>query len=64
MLFRSGWFNLITGLTVLPASLLFGWLYERFSPELAFTAGGFCALAAALWLSRLRWHGQSPVQRA
>ncbi|NDG75252.1 MAG: MFS transporter [Synechococcaceae bacterium WB8_1B_136] len=48
-----GWFNLITGLMVLPASVLFGWLYEQFSPQLAFTGGGCCALAAALWLARL-----------
>ena len=50
-----GWFNLITGLAVLPSSLVFGWLYERFSPELAFTTGGLCALVAAAWLSRLSW---------
>lgn len=48
-----GWFNLITGLMVLPASAVFGWLYEAFSPQLAFSAGGCCALAAALWLARL-----------
>ncbi len=48
-----GWFNLITGLMVLPASALFGWLYEGSSPQIAFTAGGLCALAAALWLARL-----------
>ena len=59
-----GWFNLITGLTVLPASMVFGWLYERFSPELAFTAGGICALSAALWLLQLRWNDQGSDQRA
>jgi len=48
-----GWFHLITGLTVLPASALFGWLYEAFSPQIAFTAGGICALAAAFWLACL-----------
>jgi MFS family permease len=48
-----GWFNLTTGLMVLPASMIFGWLYERFGSELAFTTGGICALAAALWLARL-----------
>ena len=48
-----GWFNLITGLMVLPASAVFGWLYEAFSPQVAFSGGGICALAAALWLSRL-----------
>lgn len=48
-----GWFNLTTGLMVLPASALFGWLYEAFSPQVAFSGGGICALVAALWLSRL-----------
>ena len=41
------------GLMVLPASAVFGWLYEAFSPQVAFSGGGICALAAALWLSRL-----------
>lgn len=48
-----GWFNLITGLMVLPASALFGWLYEAFNPQIAFNGGGLCALAAALWLALL-----------
>jgi MFS family permease len=48
-----GWFNLIIGLMVLPASALFGWLYEAFSPLIAFTGGAICALVAALWLARL-----------
>lgn len=48
-----GWFNLITGLTVLPASAAFGWLYEGISPQVAFSAGGVCALAASVWLARL-----------
>jgi len=46
-----GWFNLTTGLMVLPASLGFGWLYESFSSQAAFSAGAACALAAAAWLS-------------
>ena len=29
-----GWFNLITGLMLLPASLIFGWLYEAFGPHM------------------------------
>jgi len=46
-----GWFNLTAGLMVLPASLGFGWLYESFSSQAAFSAGAACALAAAAWLS-------------
>ncbi len=48
-----GWFSLITGLLVLPASPLLGWLDEGFSPQIAFTGGAICARAAALWLARL-----------
>ncbi|KEF41300.1 MAG: MFS transporter [Cyanobium sp. CACIAM 14] len=48
-----GWFHLVTGLTVLPASLLFGWLYEGFSPQLAFRVGAVLALLAALGLAAL-----------
>jgi MFS family permease len=47
-----GWFNLTTGLMVLPASLGFGWLYESFGSRTAFTAGATCALGAAIWLSQ------------
>ncbi len=48
-----GWFNLLTGLMVLPASLLFGWLYQGFGPPVAFNFGAACALLAALWLTQL-----------
>jgi MFS family permease len=47
-----GWFNLTTGLMVLPASLGFGWLYESVGSRTAFTAGATCALGAAIWLSQ------------
>lgn len=43
-----GWFNLITGLMLLPASLIFGWLYESFSPSYAFLFSGSCAGLAVL----------------
>lgn len=42
-----GWFNLTAGLFLLPASILFGSLYETFSPLLAFAFSGSCALLAA-----------------
>lgn len=45
-----GWFNLTAGLLLLPASLLFGWLWQSFSPELAFTFSASCAVLAALLL--------------
>lgn len=47
-----GWFHLITGLTLLPASVLFGWLWERFEPLAAFGWASGCATGAAvlLWL--------------
>jgi MFS family permease len=46
-----GWFNLISGLMLLPASLIFGWLYESFSPQYAFLFSGLCAVLAFLLLA-------------
>ncbi len=45
-----GWFNLTAGLLLLPASLLFGWLWQSFNPELAFAFSASCAVLAALLL--------------
>ena len=45
-----GWFNLTAGLMLLPDSILFGWLYERFSSLSAFTFSGGCSVIAALLL--------------
>ena len=33
-----GWFNLTAGLVLLPASVVFGWLYQTASPLAAFHA--------------------------
>jgi len=46
-----GWFNLTTGIFLLPASVIFGWLYQSFSPLTAFAFSGGCAVTAAglLW---------------
>ncbi len=50
-----GWFNLIAGIMLLPASVLFGWLYQNVSPLMAFSFSGGCAvLAAALLLVWVR----------
>jgi MFS family permease len=51
-----GWFNLITGLMLFPASFIFGWVYESIAPLYAFLFSGGCALIAfvlmALWVDR------------
>jgi MFS-type transporter involved in bile tolerance (Atg22 family) len=46
-----GWYNLAVGLVALPASLLFGLVWQRAGATAAFTTGGTLALAAAVWLS-------------
>lgn len=43
-----GIYNAFTGLALLPASLIFGYLSQRFSSEAAFSYGAILALAAAL----------------
>ena len=43
-----GWYHLAVGIAALPASLLFGVLWDRGGPALAFTTGAGFALAAAL----------------
>jgi len=48
-----GLFYFITGLAALPASLLFGWLFQVFGVAVAFSVGGALALTACLivWIS-------------
>jgi len=45
-----GWFNLTAGIMLLPASLLFGWLWQTINSETAFGFSAGCALLAALLL--------------
>lgn len=45
-----GWFNLTAGIMLLPASILFGWLWQAVSPFAAFGFSASCALLAALLL--------------
>lgn len=47
-----GWYNLVVGLLLLPASVVFGWLWSTFAPLAAFAFGSACALAAARLLAR------------
>lgn len=53
-----GWFNLTTGIFLLPASVIFGWLYQSASPLTAFAFSGGCAMTAALLL--WGWVGAGP----
>lgn len=45
-----GWFNLTAGIMLLPASVVFGWVYQSVSPFAAFGVSATCALTAALLL--------------
>lgn len=45
-----GWFNLTSGVMLLPASLVFGALWQASSPLVAFAFSAGCALAASLLL--------------
>lgn len=46
-----GWFNLINGLMLLPASIIFGWIYESAGPLYAFLFSGSCATLAFLLMA-------------
>ena len=43
-----GWFNLASGLMLLPASIVFGYLYEKEGPTSAFLFSGICSTLAAI----------------
>lgn len=45
-----GWFNMIAGVMLLPASLVFGWLWQQAGAATAFGFGAACAVMAALLL--------------
>ncbi|QWD63843.1 MFS transporter [Polynucleobacter sp. MWH-UH2A] len=46
-----GWFNLVTGLMLFPASFIFGWIYEAIAPLYAFLFSGGCALVAFMLMA-------------
>lgn len=54
-----GWYNAAIGVAAFPASLLFGWLWTRYSPAMAFGFGAALALVAAVLLL-----GPTPAPRA
>ena len=49
-----GWFNAAVGIGTLPASLLFGWLYQAFGALTAFGTGAALAVVAGLLLLTIR----------
>jgi MFS family permease len=49
-----GWFNLASGIILLPASLIFGWLYEHFGAMTAFGFSTGCAGLAIGLLLRIK----------
>jgi MFS family permease len=48
-----GLFHFVVGVAALPASVLFGWLWQTFGATVAFLTGAGLALAATLGVSRL-----------
>ena len=64
-----GWYNLVSGLFLLPASMLFGWLWSAFAPPVAFGFGAACALLAAILLKTYvapgeAWNATTVTKRA
>ena len=49
-----GWYNLAIGIGALPASLLFGFVWERVGPAAAFNVGAALAVVAAAVLVAVR----------
>lgn len=49
-----GWYHFTLGIAALPASLLFGWLYQTYGAPVAFGAGALLALLAAVVLASIR----------
>jgi MFS family permease len=56
-----GWYNLVTGITLLPASLLFGWLWADVAPLAAFAFGSACAVGAAGMMFRVGTGDKKPA---
>jgi MFS family permease len=56
-----GWFNLAVGLGALPASLIFGVLWDRVGPTAAFTLGAVLAVVAAMGIAVVGGQGRAAV---
>jgi MFS-type transporter involved in bile tolerance (Atg22 family) len=59
-----GWFHLAVGLGALPASVLFGLIWDRIAPSAAFITGGSLAIAAAVVLMLVVPGGRAGVTPA
>lgn len=57
-----GWFNLTTGAMLLPASIIFGWLWQSVASWLAFLFSGCCAFSAAWLLKHWVFRPQSVAE--
>ena len=55
-----GWFNVTTGVMLLPASFLFGWLWQSLGPQTAFSWAAACAALAAILLKWWVGAGDTP----
>ena len=49
-----GWFNLASGMMLLPASIIFGWFYENAGATVAFEFSAGCALVSTVLLFRVK----------
>ena len=54
-----GWYNLAIGLGALPASLIFGWIWDRSGSPSAFAFGATLALVAAILMAVVAPSSQS-----
>jgi MFS family permease len=55
-----GWFNLASGIVLLPASIVFGWLYETAGATVAFEFSAGCALVSIILLMRVKQNSNEP----
>ncbi|MBU6388039.1 MAG: MFS transporter [Planctomycetes bacterium] len=49
-----GWYHFTLGVAALPASLLFGWLYQTYGAPVAFTTGALLSVTASMVLTKVK----------
>lgn len=49
-----GWYHFTLGIAALPASLLFGWLYQTYGAPVAFTTGALLSVTASMVLTKVK----------
>jgi MFS family permease len=50
-----GWFHFVTGIMLLPASVVFGWIYQSYGAWYAFLLGTVLAVMATVMLAMIRF---------